>query len=139
MNHHKKHILFLIITLIACNMETKTINKIEELLNYKFKQDVEETYYEVWKPNEELAYSYTIGKIKISREQYELLVHYLETENNFEHPKFKLNWKIPDEFDADWWNPKLESSPNTIYNSFENGWIQIKHENEYVYILQTIN
>ena len=139
MNHNKKILFFLINILIGCTMETKNINEIEELLNYKFKDNVAEVHYEHWKPSEELAYSYTLGRIKITHEQYELLVNYLETENHYEHPKFKLNWMAPDEVDLNWWNPEPESPSNALYNSFENGWIQIKYEKEQVYILKTIN
>lgn len=139
MNYYRRITFLLITILIGCNMETNNINNIEELLNYKFKYNIEETHYEYWKPNEELAYSYTISKIKISQEQYNLLVNDLENKNDYEYPKFKLNWTIPDEFDVDWWNPEPESLTNMRYNSFENGWIQIKYEKGYTYILKTIN
>ncbi len=120
-------------------METKNRNKIEEMLDYKFNYPVEETYYEHWKPKEELDYSYTLSRIKITQEHYNHLVNHLVTKNDFEHPKFKLNWTIPDEFDAAWWNPELETPSNAVYKSFESGWIQIKYEKKQVYILLTIN
>lgn len=139
MSQYKRIIYFLITMLIACNMNTKQISEIENVLDFKFSLNVEKVYHEYWKPNEKLAYSYTISKIKTSEKQYGLLTDHLKLNDKYEHPKFKLNWSIPKEIKADWWDPSSETIQNTIYISLQNGWIQTKYENGFIYVLKTLN
>ena len=139
MSHYKGIIYFLITMLIACNMNTKEINQIENVLDFKFLLDVEKVYHEYWKPSENLEYSYTIIKIKTSEKQYELLTDHLKLNEKSGHPKFKLNWSKPKEIKADWWDPSSETIQNTVYITLPNAWIQTKYENGFIYVLKTLN
>lgn len=120
-------------------MSTKSIDIIEKDLGFKFQHHVEAAHFEYWKPSEMLAYSYTLSKIQTSEVQYELMVRDLKSRLNAFNPQFKLNWEIPAEIRIDWWDPTVETPPNTTYVTFENGWIQTKYECGFIYILKTLN
>lgn len=121
-------------------MKTTEIDIIEKNIDFEFTLEVDKAYFKHWKPKTFLDYSYSLSMIETTQEQYTLLIKHLKSENaSGIHPKFKLNWSIPEEIDIDWWNPTQETIENTFYIPIDKGSIQTKYEDGKIFILKTKN
>lgn len=121
-------------------MKTTEIELIEKNLDFKFTLEVKRSHFKHWKPKTFLDYSYSLSMVETTQEQYELLINHLKSQNATGiHPKFKLNWTIPEEIEIDWWNPSLETIDNTFYIPIDKGSIQMKYEDGKIYVLKTKN
>ena len=122
----------------ACTMNTNEIKQIK----HHFDVDIiaaKEVHIAYWKPQEMMDYSYAIGTITTTEEEYERVIIQLEAKYKVTSPAFKMNWKVPNEVVEPWWNPSEKTIANTRFIKLKNGWIQTKYEGGKIYVLKTIN
>lgn len=121
----------------ACTMKNNNRKVIEK----EFQIDINETYSEIYyahhKPEEFLSIEYNIAKINSDDELWQSLRNQFKKVKG-DHGNIPVIWDI-DGFTKDWWNPSEKTPEDAVYISLENGWIQGKFEDNYVYLYKTTN